>query len=150
MEQHNDMYFTAWYGVYTLSNGNLRFACGGHPPAVLVAPDGTISNLTAKGTVVGAFPNPTYETASTKVTPGSRLYLFSDGTYEIDRPDSTMMTHQEFSEILKAPVTTETSKLETVVMEVRQQQQKEAFADDFSLVEFRFPDHTIPPTASSE
>ena len=149
MEQHNDMYFTAWYGVYTLSNGNLRFACGGHPPAVLVAPDGTISNLTAKGTVVGAFPNPTYETASTEVTPGSRLYLFSDGTYEIDRPDSTMMTHQEFSEILKAPVTTETSKLETVVMEVRQQQQKEAFADDFSLVEFRFPDHNIPPTASS-
>jgi len=144
MEQQNDMYFTAWYGVYTLSTGTLRFACGGHPPAVLIAPDGTVLHLSAKGAVVGAFPKPTYETASTQVAPGSRLYLFSDGTYEIDRPDSTMMTHEEFSIILKDPVATGTRKLESVVMEVRQQQQKEAFADDFSLVEFHFPDNQPP------
>ena len=141
MERHNDMYFTAWYGVYTLSTGILRFASGGHPPAVLIAPDGNVLHLSAKGAVVGAFPKPIYETALTQVVPGSRLYLFSDGTYEIDRPDSTMMTHEEFSIILKDPVATGTRKLESVVKEVRQQQQKEAFADDFSLVEFLFPDN---------
>jgi len=144
MEQHNDMYFTAWYGVYTLSTNNLSFACGGHPPAVLIAPDGTVRHLSAKGAVVGAFPKPTYETASTTVAPGSRLYLFSDGTYEIDRPDSSMMTHEEFSLILKDPVKSGVSKLEAIVTEVRRQQEKEAFVDDFSLVEFRFPGDQLP------
>jgi len=144
MEQHNDMYFTAWYGVYTRSTNILNFACGGHPPAVLISPDGTVRHLSAKGAVVGAFPKPTYETASATVAPGSRLYLFSDGTYEIDRPNSTMMTHEEFSNILRDPSVTGTSKLEDVVTEVRRQQTKEAFADDFSLVEFRFPDNQLP------
>ena len=144
MEQHNDMYFTAWYGVYSRSTNILSFACGGHPPAVLISPDGSVRHLSAKGAVVGAFPKPTYETASATVVPGSRLYLFSDGTYEIDRPNSIMMTHDEFSNILRDPSVTGTSKLEDVVAEVRRQQAKEAFADDFSLVEFRFSDNQLP------
>lgn len=139
MEQHNDMYFTAWYGVYTRSTGTLRFSCGGHPPAVLIAEDGSFQNLSAKGAVVGAFPKPTYETASVTVARGSRLYLFSDGTYEIDRPDSTMMTHEEFSLILRDSAESGCTKLEAIVNEVRRQQGKNDFADDFSLVEFRFP-----------
>lgn len=139
MEQHNDMYFTAWYGVYTRSTGTLRYACGGHPPAVLIAADGSFQNLSAKGAVVGAFPKPTYETASVTVAQGSRLYLFSDGTYEIDRPDSTMMTHEEFSLILRDSAESGRTKLEAIVNEVRRQQGKNDFADDFSLVEFTFP-----------
>lgn len=138
MEQHNDMYFTAWYGVYTRSTGTLRFACGGHPPAVLIAADGSFQNLSAKGAVVGAFPKPTYETASVTVAQGSRLYLFSDGTYEIDRPDFTMMTHEEFSLILRDSAESGRTKLEAIVNEVRRQQGKNDFADDFSLVEFTF------------
>ena len=138
MEHHNDMYFTAWYGIYSRSTGILKFACGGHPPAVLVAPDGMVSNLSAKGAVVGAFPRPSYENASVQVTPGSRLYLFSDGTYEIDRPDATMMTHEEFSMILRTPVSGKITKLEAIVSEVRRQQQKDSFSDDFSLIEFTF------------
>lgn len=138
MEHHNEMYFTAWYGVYSRSTGILSFACGGHPPAVLISPDGEVINLAAKGTVVGVFPEPVFESSSVKVEAGSRLYLFSDGTYEIDRPNASMMTHEEFSMILKKPVSGKITKLETVVSEVRRQQQKDSFSDDFSLIEFTF------------
>jgi serine phosphatase RsbU (regulator of sigma subunit)/anti-sigma regulatory factor (Ser/Thr protein kinase) len=140
MEQHNDMYFTAWYGVYRRSTGVISFACGGHPPAVLIDPDGTIRHLAAKGAVLGAFPNPSYETASASVLPGSRLYLFSDGAYEIERPGSAMMTPGEFSSILRDTAVTGASRLEAVVAEVRRQQNKNDFADDFSLLELRFPE----------
>lgn len=143
MERHNDMYFTAWYGVYSLSSRSIRYSCGGHPPAVLVAPGGSVVHLSAKGPIVGAFPGAAYETASADVAPGSRLYLFSDGTYEIDRPGSTMMTPEEFANILsKHPAG---SRLDAVVTEIRRQQQAEDFADDFSLVEFRFPAEAVPP-----
>lgn len=137
MDKHNDMYFTGWYGVYNLSTGILRFSSGGHPPAVLVSPDHSVSHLSAKGMVIGAFPKAAFETGSVAVPPGSRLFLFSDGTYEIDRPGAEMMTHEEFSAILADSSRPE--GLEPVVNEVRRQQGGDAFADDFSLVEFRFP-----------
>lgn len=138
MEQHNDMYFTAWYGTYSLSSRELTFSCGGHPPAVLVAPGGTVRHLAAKGAVLGAFPKPAYERVAVTVPAGSRLYLFSDGTYEIDRPDSEMMTHGEFSELLADR--TRPAGLDYIVEEIRRQQGSDSFADDFSLVEFRFPE----------
>ena len=37
MENHNNMYFTMWYGVYNKKQRRLAYASGGHPPAVLVA-----------------------------------------------------------------------------------------------------------------
>ena len=136
MEQHNEMYFTAWYGIYSRSTGLLSFSCGGHPPAVLVRPDGSHQHLSAKGAVVGVFPKAGYETVSVSVPEGSRLYLFSDGAYEIDRPDGSMMTHEELSQLLRVPANG--SKLDSIVAEVRRQQGSDDFADDFSLVEFDF------------
>ena len=138
MEQHHEMYFTGWYGVYSRTTGTLRYASGGHPPAVLIAPDGGVQHLASQGAVIGAFPKAVFETKSVVVTPGSRLYLFSDGTYEVDRADGPMMTHEEFSAILadgKRP-----AGLDPIVQEIRRQQGAEAFADDFSLVEFHFPE----------
>jgi len=136
MEQHNEMFFTAWYGIYRRSTGMLSFCCAGHPPAILIKPDGSHQSLAAKGAVVGAFPKSNYEMVSVPVPDGSLLYLFSDGAYEIDRPDGTMMTYEELAQLLCRP--TSSSKLESIVSEVRRQQGSEDFADDFSLVEFDF------------
>jgi len=138
MEQHNEMYFTGWYGVYNRTDRTLRYASGGHPPAVLISPDGNVQHLAAKGAVIGALSKASYETLSVNVLPGSRLYLFSDGTYEVDRPDREMMTHEEFSAILADKDRPE--GLEPIVEEIRRQHGNDAFADDFSLVEFVFPE----------
>lgn len=149
MEQHNEMYFTAWYGVYDKTSRQLRFACGGHPPAALLKPDGAILPLSAKGPVLGAFPGGAFETASVTVPCGSRLYLFSDGAYEIDRPDAPMMTHEEFLEIIKSHPPE--NRLHAVVSEIRRQQGRDSFNDDCSLMEFDFMDaqdadgNALPP-----
>jgi PAS domain S-box-containing protein len=34
-DQHNDMFFTIWYGVYNKSSGKMVYSSGGHPPALL-------------------------------------------------------------------------------------------------------------------
>jgi serine phosphatase RsbU (regulator of sigma subunit)/anti-sigma regulatory factor (Ser/Thr protein kinase) len=136
MERHNDMYFTAWYGVYTHSTHQLCFACGGHPPALLITPDGAATKLSAQGVIVGAFPLASYERVTVEIPEGSRLLLFSDGVYEIDRPNQAMMSYDDFVEILK---TSDTShSLDPVITEVRRQQASNSFTDDFSLVEFHF------------
>ena len=53
-----------------------------------------------------------------------------------------MMTYEEFAEILTSIAGP--AKLDSVVAEVRRQQEKEVFADDFSLVEFRFAGDQLP------
>jgi sigma-B regulation protein RsbU (phosphoserine phosphatase) len=36
-EENNDMFFTIWYGVYNKRTRELRYASGGHPPALLLS-----------------------------------------------------------------------------------------------------------------
>jgi serine phosphatase RsbU (regulator of sigma subunit) len=145
MERYNEMFFTAWYGVYNLREGTIRHACGGHPPAFLIAQDGSAQCLGAKGSVLGAFPEALYETAETVVGQGSLLYLFSDGTYEITRPDGSMVTHAEFCEILRGAAG---DSLEEIVRTMASIQGSERFVDDFSLVKFRFGSQESASTGS--
>ena len=151
MEHHNEMYFTAWYGVYRRSAREIRFACGGHPPAMLITRDGAIRQLSAKGPVVGAFPAASYSMETVRVVPGARLYLFSDGAYEVDRPGKEMMTYEEFGELLSEH---RFSPIEVIFTEVRAQHGDSPLEDDFSLVSFEFaesvgqqPDTLILPNA---
>ena len=67
---------------------------------------------------------------------GSRLYLFSDGVYEVDRPGEMMLGYDEFLQLLGNADTS--FRLGSVVAEVKRQQQSDSFVDDFSLVEFLF------------
>ena len=136
MERHNEMFFTAWYGVYSLSRGTILHACGGHPPALLVAEDGTARPLGGKGPVLGAFPGAVFGMEETAVGRNSVLYLFSDGTYEITRPEGTMVSHAEFCEILREGGTE--GSPEEIAQRMASIQGSDHFADDFSLVKFRF------------
>ena len=136
MERHNDMYFTAWYGVYTYSTRQLSYACAGHPPAVLVNHDRSYTTLSAEGMIVGAFPSAKYETKTVQLPQGSRLFLFSDGAYEIDRPGRPMMSYDEFVQLLAN--TKESTEIESIIAELKRQKGSETFADDVSLVVFKF------------
>jgi serine phosphatase RsbU (regulator of sigma subunit)/anti-sigma regulatory factor (Ser/Thr protein kinase) len=140
MERHGEMYFTAWYGVYTSRTRELCFACGGHPPAVLVTKEGAATCLSAKGVIVGAFPQAAYQNEKVFVPDWARLYLFSDGVYEIEQPGRPMMSYDDFVEILKN--LPPDSELASLVAELKQRQGGDCFVDDISLIEFRF----LPPT----
>lgn len=136
MEKHNEMFFTAWYGVYHLSRGTILHACGGHPPALLVEADGTSRTLGGKGPVIGAFAKADFSTEETPVNSGSLLYLFSDGAYEITKKDGIMVSYTEFCEILRTREAGETPG--EIARAMASIQDSDHFADDFSLVKFRF------------
>jgi sigma-B regulation protein RsbU (phosphoserine phosphatase) len=102
MERHNNMYFTIWYGVYHRPTRTLRHSSGGHPPAFLIpaSPDGNgntapVDKLRAPGLVVGVMPGVEYNSETTPIPEGSRLFVLSDGTYEIRNPDG-MLSFDEF------------------------------------------------------
>ncbi len=82
MSAHRDMYFTMWYGVWEPQTRRLRYGCGGHPPAVAIA-GGQGQKLQVPGVPIGMVPDLDYDTAVLELPPQTRLYLYSDGIYEI-------------------------------------------------------------------
>jgi hypothetical protein len=82
MEAHNDLMLTIWYFVYDLPSRTLRFCAAGHHPSLLIAgPEA--SSLWHRGPAIGMLPNGTWTAGMVAVPPMARLYLFSDGAFEI-------------------------------------------------------------------
>jgi len=132
MEEQGGKYFTMFYGVYDTETRELIHASGGHPPAIAIAPDGSATNLSSTGFVIGGFSLSTYRDVRTTLAPGTRLFVFSDGCYEITNAEDVMMTLAEFSRILAA-----SQGPDDVVAATQSWQNRPDFEDDFSLVEFK-------------
>jgi sigma-B regulation protein RsbU (phosphoserine phosphatase) len=114
----------------------MRFAAGGHPPAIMVLPDGTTEVLAAKGPVIGACEGMKFPPQEIGIPAGARLFVFSDGAYEIQKRDGTMMAHDDLRELLaRAP---REGGVVWVMDRLREINPHPVFDDDVSLVELSF------------
>lgn len=119
MNDQNDKYFTIWYGVYNRTNHQLSYASAGHPPALLLTPsrpksrrlgpflqssvsEGNISleKLRTPGMPIGMMPDSVYQWQRCSVTKNARLYIFSDGIYEIHAANPAHPTSLKYQTIL--------------------------------------------------
>lgn len=142
MEEHNHMYFTIWYGVFNKKSRELVFSSGGHPPAILISgeslEDAKVEQLKTAGAIIGAIPDMKYENAKTEVKKFNRLFVFSDGVYEITKPDGKMWQFKEFVETLSTPensVLHDVEKFHKIVVDLNGDENLE---DDFSMVQLTF------------
>ncbi len=137
MERHNDLFFTIWYGVLDTTTGALRWSGGAHPPALLMQPDGSMERLASQGLMVGAATGIPYENGQARLAPGARLLLYSDGIFELTRPDGSMVTLDEF--IAAVPgITPGPDGLDALLAKARHVQGRDGFVDDVSLLEVRW------------
>ena len=138
MEKHNEMYFTIWYGVYNKKTRLITYASGGHPPAVLfTGPDASSARrvlLGTGGTIIGATENRTFKSAVCELQPYTRLYIFSDGVYEILRPDGSLWELEDFARLLESPMPSGVADLDHIVTQISAVRGTGSFDDDFSLM----------------
>jgi serine phosphatase RsbU (regulator of sigma subunit) len=88
MERHNNLFFTIWYGVYNIVERALTFATAGHHPAFLLSPGASQPvPLGTRNPSIGIAADREVAAARAPVPPGSFLYLFSDGVFEITDQD---------------------------------------------------------------
>jgi len=139
MDRHNDMYFTMWYGVYDKQKRRLIYANGGHPPAILMAGANRETakpmELSERGAIIGAFPEMNFGEGAQDLPEFSRLYIFSDGIYEITKPDGTIFTYEEFTDILTDSKRGAGPALEHTIGAVRAAHGGGQFEDDVSIIE---------------
>ena len=142
MERNNDKFFTIWYGVYQRSTRTLRFAAAGHHPATLIDRQGNRQSLGMPGLMIGVVPDTQYHAESVHIEPGTRLYLFSDGLYEVrGGKDDKLLGLNGIANIIQQANCGNCSKtrLEQVIAQVHAYRGGEAsFTDDVSLLEIAF------------
>ena len=88
MEEHNDLMLTMWYFSYHLSTRQLRFCAAGHHASFLISPDmAEPAPLRVRGPTIGLMPQGKWAVETSEIPPGTRLYVFSDGAFEIVAAD---------------------------------------------------------------
>jgi sigma-B regulation protein RsbU (phosphoserine phosphatase) len=143
MDQQNGLFFTIWYGVYHKPTRRLNYSGGGHPPVLLLsgpsADQAALEILEASGPMIGAVADLEFRTSSTTLGPFSKLYLYSDGVYEIERTDKVMWPFNEFLEFMKQGPhdAVGDSKMDRLIAHCRKLQGREEFVDDCSILELQ-------------
>lgn len=134
MDDHDGLYFTIWYGVYDAASRRLDFASGGHHSSYLVPPDRAMAiPLKTRNVIIGGMPAMNFTQGSVNVPPGSSLYVFSDGCYEIVDKQGTQWAIQDFVELILKPSVDGQSEPQRLYEAVRREAQPSTLDDDFSL-----------------
>lgn len=82
-DEFSGLYFTMLYGVLHLPSGRLDYVSGGHPALVRIpAAGGPPEFHGAEGFPIAFVPEVDYAQKSLQLSPGDRIYLYSDGVPE--------------------------------------------------------------------
>jgi sigma-B regulation protein RsbU (phosphoserine phosphatase) len=142
MEHHDEKYFTIWYGVYHAPTRTLHYCGGGHPAVLLFA--GTdpqrldVRQLDSDGPAIGMWPGAPFEAHSLVLPRVAKLYLYSDGVFEIPKTDGAMWKFEEFIAFMQAIPTDDPAPMDKLLAHGRQLYGQDTLNDDFSMVLLTF------------
>ncbi len=137
-ELHDDKFFTIWYGVLCQSTRQLAYAGGGHPPALLF--NGTCINesnptrLESQGTLIGIMPGEQYDTLSLTLKPNAKIFLYSDGVFEIEQKSGEIWELDSFVRFI-CSLPPDTPVMDALLTHIQALQGSDQLGDDFSIMQ---------------
>jgi sigma-B regulation protein RsbU (phosphoserine phosphatase) len=142
MSKQGGRYFTMWYGVYERSARRLVYANAGHPPALAIAGEKgnlQIQELPSLSMPIGFFPNAEYTSEAVDLAPNSKLYIFSDGIYEVKLANGKIWGLPKFIDLLTHELPhNKTLSADLVLQNIRAEAPNAYFEDDISLLQINF------------
>lgn len=141
-ERHNDMFFTIWYGLFAAPSRKLVYASGGHPPGLLLAgpapEEASVEELRTPNVIIGSDANASFQSTIKEIHTSSRLFIFSDGVFDITQSDGSIWGFKAFREFMQRPPAPGQSALDRLVRHAKALSEKDTFDDDFSILEIDF------------
>ena len=131
----SELFVSAVYVVLDTGSGQLVYANAGHnPPLWLQAATGVLRELTAPGTVLGAFEGIKLEERAVQMAPGDQLLFFTDGVTEAMDGNDQEFGEMRLREAAAANLTGNASQvLEAVVDAVQTFTDSAPQSDDLTL-----------------
>ena len=106
------MFVTAWMGILDLITGNVQFANAGHNPPLLKRADGSFEYLkTRAGFVLAGMEGVRYRVGELTLSPGDRLFLYTDGVPEATNVDNKLYGEDRLLSFMNQSASTEATKL---------------------------------------
>lgn len=138
MIDHNDSYFTIWFGVYNKKTGIIRHCSAGHHEALLVKSTGERDTLLHNNILIGLDPDTQYFSSEYILEGPANLYIFTDGAFEITQNSDKMWTKEEFMDLVAAQPFDSDDELNWILMHIRELHGHDNLDDDFSMLKIKF------------
>lgn len=94
--------FTMAYGIIDPLTGMTRLVRAGHPFPILQTAEGEVRMLKPGGYAVGLFPGSDVVSEEVRLSPGDRLFLYSDGLVDCANASGTRFSAMRLTERIKA------------------------------------------------
>ncbi len=97
------MFVTAWLGILDLSTGLLKFANAGHNPPLICKANETFEYLKARsGMILAGMEGLRYRKNEMQLSPGDRIYLYTDGVTEATTMDNELYGDQRLLDFVNS------------------------------------------------
>lgn len=131
----NGDYFTITFATLDLTANLISYACAGHGGTLLQRRRGTMEWLEDPALPLGFDPRTTYVSRQTSIEPGDRLFLLSDGVYEVPGPTLELWGKRRLEEAIRLRCDVPLPELLADVMaEASQWLGHELFPDDAAIM----------------
>ena len=128
-------YFTLWVGLLHVPTGSLSYASAGHPGALLSSAEHPSRWLTHASCPLGFDPSARFTNDHVSLKVADRLFLLSDGIYEVSSPSGELWGRSRFQEAIDAGKQTSLSAtIASCFAAARGWQQAQHFPDDAAVV----------------
>lgn len=145
MARQGSMYFTIWYGVFNRTTRELVFSGGGHPPALMLVPEGgatdgplRIEQLESSGLPIGIASGVEFENTRATLPSHATLLVYSDGAFEVFISEGIIWGIEGLTEFMRAAKGDANARLDGLVARVQEIAGSEVLPDDLSVVLARF------------
>jgi len=101
MEEQDGLWFTMVYGILDLETLEFRHVRAGHPEVVHLPHGGTPQLLPCDGMAIGCIEEIALEEHVIQLSPGDRLFIYSDGVPEAMDPEKKLFGNEQMLEVLE-------------------------------------------------
>jgi serine phosphatase RsbU (regulator of sigma subunit) len=133
-------YLTAFLGIIDLKTNEFIYTRASHPYPLWLKSDGTAKRLDSKGMLLGMIANPEFSDEKIILNAGDRLFLFSDGCYDLgDIGNWNGFSYGNFSELIIQFKDHKLSRIYEMISEVMYKQFElapELMEDDRTFIAF--------------
>ena len=142
-----NMFVTVWIGILELSTGRLTCANAGHEFPAIMRKGGAFELLRDKhGLVIGAMDGVKYKEYELTLSPGDKLFVYTDGVPEAADAENAMFGTERMTEALNAEPEADPQRILENVREAVDSFVKDAEQfDDLTMlcVEYKGKDSTV-------
>ncbi len=139
MEEHNDLMLTLWYFSYHLPSRQLRYCAAGHHASLLLTPGAPDpAPLWQRGPAIGMLPSGQWTSGACELPAGAKLFVFSDGAFEIVTGEGQQWGMEDLAKIILQPPVPGLDEPQRLYRAVRTASRPGPLEDDFSVMLITF------------